>query len=67
MIRIKVTGMTCEHCVKAVAGALAAVGGVEGAPKVSLEDGEAVVTGTAAPDALLAAIREEGYEAEVAS
>jgi copper chaperone CopZ len=59
---ISVTGMSCGHCVAAVTRALEKVPGVEKAA-VSLEQSEAVVTGSAEPGVLLEAIREEGYEA----
>ena len=61
---ISVTGMSCGHCVAAVTKALERIPGVEQAD-VSLEQAEAVVTGSAAADQLLAAIREEGYQAEL--
>lgn len=56
--------MTCMHCVAAVAKALQKVPGVETAD-VNLENQQAVVAGTADTAALLAAIKEEGYEAEL--
>jgi copper chaperone CopZ len=62
--KIQVTGMTCMHCVGAVTRALQAVPGVDKA-EVSLEEKQAVVTGNADPAALIAAIKEEGYSAEV--
>jgi copper chaperone CopZ len=62
--KIQVTGMTCMHCVGAVTKALQAVAGVEKA-EVSLDEKQAVVTGNADPDALVAAIKEEGYSAEL--
>lgn len=61
--RLKVTGMTCMHCVDAVSKALQAVPGVE-AVNVTLEPGEAVISGSAEPQALIAAIVDEGYEAQ---
>ncbi len=61
---IKVSGMTCGHCTAAVTKALENVPGVEKA-EVSLEPGQAVVTGSADQAAMLAAIKEEGYEAEL--
>jgi len=61
-ITLKVTGMTCGHCVAAVTRALEQVPGVDSA-EVSLEERRAVVTGPADPQALIDAIREEGYEA----
>lgn len=65
MIKLKVTGMTCDHCVRAVQQALAAVPGVEQVVEVNRHSGEAQVQGTAQADALVAAIVEEGYQAEV--
>lgn len=52
------------HCVKAVTNALLTVPGIEKAD-VSLEEGQAIVTGSADPEALIAAIKEEGYAAEL--
>jgi len=65
-IRLKITGMTCEHCVRATTTALEGVPGVEGAD-VTLTPGGAVVHGQPDPAALIAAVREEGYEAKVQS
>ena len=65
-ITLKVTGMTCGHCVAAVTKALQEVPGVESAD-VSLEKGQAVVQGAADPTALIEAVKEEGYEAESAA
>ena len=67
MTRVKVTGMTCGHCESAVKKALAGVPGVERVVDVSRERSEAIVEGTAAADALVNAIKEEGYEAELLS
>ena len=61
---LKISGMTCSHCVSAVNRALQQVPGVEQAD-VSLDPQQAVVTGNADPQALVAAVREEGYEATV--
>lgn len=63
-INLKITGMTCEHCVRAATKALEHVPGVEKA-EVTLTPGGAVVHGTADPSELIAAVKEEGYEAEV--
>jgi copper chaperone len=65
MTTLKIDGMSCEHCVRAVAGALEKVPGVETVVEVSLERGEAHVEGSAEPAALMAAIEQEGYSAEV--
>lgn len=61
---LKVTGMSCGHCVKAVETALKGVSGVESV-QVSLEQGKASVQGNANPEQLVAAVVEEGYAAEV--
>jgi len=62
-LSIKIDGMMCEHCVKAVTKALSAIDGVT-VQSVSLEDGVAKV---GVPDGfdtskLKAPIEEEGYE-----
>lgn len=64
MLHLKITGMTCGHCVRSVTGALKAVPGVKAA-EVDLESGSAKVEGDPDPAALLAAVAEEGYQAEV--
>jgi copper chaperone len=63
MVRLKITGMTCKHCVGHVREALAGVPGVAGPVEVSLERGEAQVAGSADPRALVAAVEAEGYSA----
>ncbi len=60
---LKITGMTCNHCVMHTKKALEAVTGVDNA-EVSLEPGSAKVAGTADVDALIAAVKEAGYTAE---
>lgn len=60
---LKVDGMTCMHCVGAVKKALEQVPGVESA-EVSLKKAQAVVTGDADVQAMVAAVKEEGYSAE---
>ena len=59
---LKVSGMTCNHCVMAVTKALGKVPGVESAD-VSLETAQAVVKGSADAQALIAAVKAEGYDA----
>ena len=61
---LKVTGMTCGHCVAAVTKALEGLPGVEKAD-VSLEKAQAIVSGDADTQAMVDAVKEEGYEAEV--
>jgi copper chaperone len=62
-IELNITGMTCDHCVNAVTGALKDVDGVTDAV-VSLDEKRATVTAEAVDiAALIAAVEEEGYEA----
>jgi copper chaperone len=62
-IELTITGMTCDHCVNAVTGALKGVPGVDEAV-VSLAEKSAKVTGKDLdPAKLVAAVKEEGYEA----
>ena len=63
-IKLEVTGMTCQHCVRAVTTALERVPGVDKA-EVDLESGMAVVYGQIHADELIAALNEEGYDAKV--
>jgi copper chaperone len=63
MVKLKVTGMSCNHCVGAVTKALKAVSGAEDV-RVDLQKGEAMVDGTAKADALIKAVVDEGYGAE---
>jgi copper chaperone len=67
MIELQVTGMTCQHCVRAVREALGAVPGVTRVVEVDLGSGRATVEGDADPEALIAAIKEEGYTATLSS
>lgn len=55
-----VTGMSCGHCVRAVADALSALPGVS-AVAVDLAAGTAAVTGDADEAAVRAALDEAGY------
>ena len=63
---IKISGMTCGHCVRSVTQALEGVDGVKSA-QVDLTAGQARVdydeTETS-PDALVSAVADEGYSAE---
>lgn len=68
-ITLKVTGMSCGHCVKAVTEALEGVSGVRAA-RVDLAGGRAVVDydeEVATPRAMVGAVFDEGYEAEEAA
>lgn len=66
--QLKIDGMTCGHCVAGVTKALQQVPGVQLA-SVSLADGSASVTHdeTASAEALVSAVQEEGYEAQLLS
>jgi len=66
MIHMKIEGMTCGHCVMGVKQALTAVPGVEAPVDVDLKTGEARVGGSPDPQALLAAVAEEGFSATLA-
>lgn len=66
MLKLKVEGMNCGHCVKSVTEALAGVAGVKKVVEVSLDRGEALIEGSAEPAALIAAIEDKGFEARVA-
>ncbi|WP_111747485.1 heavy-metal-associated domain-containing protein [Salinisphaera orenii] len=63
MIQIKIDGMSCQGCVGAVTDALADVDGVERVVDVSLEAGTADVEGNPAPEALIAAVEDAGFDA----
>ena len=64
-IRLSVTGMSCGHCAASTEKALKAVDGVEQV-SVNLESGEAIVTGHANIETLIAAVIEAGFEAKQA-
>jgi copper chaperone len=62
MTRLRVDGMTCNHCQAAVKEALESVEGVRTAT-VDLEGGFAEVEGSAGVEVLIAAVQDEGYQA----
>ncbi len=66
MIRLKIEGMTCGHCKQTVETVLSRQAGVERVQEVDLERGEAVIDGHPDVKAVIAALKEEGYEARVA-
>lgn len=62
-VTVDITGMTCDHCVRAVDGALRRVDGVS---VVSVKVGQAVVSyepETVSQDRITQAIESEGYGA----
>lgn len=67
-IRLLVSGMTCQGCVRSVKRVLEATPGVDAA-EISLERGEAVVQvapGRASAADLIAAVERAGFEAHAA-
>jgi len=64
MIKLRIDGMSCDHCVRAVTEALGNVGGVSRVVEVSLERGEAMIEGEVDPAALKTAVETEGYTAD---
>jgi len=64
-ITLNVSNMKCGGCVSSVEQALLAVEGVESA-KVSLDDNNAIVTGTATLDVLTKASTDAGFPASPA-
>lgn len=63
--KLKINGMSCQHCVKTVTDALTAVDGVQRV-KVNLRKGEAVIRFdelSITPTHLKDAITEAGFEA----
>ncbi len=61
MLKVKISGMSCQHCVRRVDNALKEVPGVTSA-KVSV--GEADIDGTASVEAVKEAIEDAGYDIE---
>lgn len=66
MIELKVEGMTCGHCEQAVRRALAQVPGVTAVLEVDRTQQRATVEGDADLAALIAAIKDEGFQASAA-
>ncbi len=67
MIELKIEGMNCQHCVKAVSDALAEVPGVTRVESVDLDSASARIEGEADPQALIAAVKAAGYQASMAA
>ncbi len=66
MIKLKVEGMTCGHCEQAVRRALTQVPGVTAVLEVDRTQQRATVEGDADLAALIAAIKDEGFQASAA-
>lgn len=65
MIELKISGMTCAHCVRHVTQALQGVADVDQV-EVDLAGGTAHVRGQADSAALIAAVQDAGYAARQA-
>jgi copper chaperone CopZ len=65
-ITLKVSGMTCPHCVNNVTKAIQGLPGVVKV-QVSLEEGQAQVSGSADQQALVNAVVEAGYSVDSVS
>jgi copper chaperone len=63
MLRLKVSGMTCEHCVRAITQAVRALPGVEDV-SVDLAQGDVMVAGMPDERAVREAIAEKGYDVQ---
>ncbi len=61
-IALELSGLSCDHCVRAVEQALARVSGTE---RVQVTRQSARVEGSVSPEELLDAVRAEGYEARL--
>ena len=66
MTKLKVPEMSCGHCKAAVEKAVASVD-AQAKVDVDLENRTVQIETSAANDALIAALKEEGYEATVAA
>lgn len=63
-VQLLLTGMSCASCVSKVQNALQSVSGVDQA-RVNLAERSALITGSADPQALVAAVEKAGYGAEM--
>ena len=66
-VRLNIQGMSCGHCVASVRRAL---GGLDGVTVEDVKVGSARVTydpARSGPGAIAEAVRDEGYEAQVAA
>lgn len=64
IVSLNLDGLTCGHCVKRVKESLEKRADVE---QAEVTQTHARVTGSATPEALIATVKEAGYDAEVAS
>jgi copper chaperone len=66
MLHLKVSGMTCDHCVRTITEAVRSVPGVQDVA-VDLAGGMVTVAGTPDERAVRDAITEEGYTVQMAA
>ena len=65
-INLKVPGMSCSHCEKAIKGALAELAGI-GTVKIDLDSKDVNIDydpASTGPDKIKAAIEDQGYDIE---
>ena len=65
-VTLAISGMSCGHCVAAVKSALDAVPGVA-VQNVTIGSATVALDPATSPDTALAAVREAGYEARLAT
>ena len=63
-IHLKITGMTCKHCVMNTSKAIESVEGVDSV-EVTLDPGAAIISGSADKNNLINAVTTAGFEAEL--
>lgn len=61
MTTVKIKGMSCQHCVASVTGALQGLAGITDV-KVDLQSGSATFSGNAEKSAIKKAIEQIGFE-----
>ncbi len=64
MMKFKVSGMSCGHCVRAITLAVQALD-PQARVEVDLASAQVCIDSQQAPAALIGVIREEGFEAEL--
>ncbi len=65
VLKMKVDGMTCDHCVTAVTRVVSRAAGVERVRGVDLKRGEVELEGAPDIGALVRALADEGYAARL--
>ncbi len=62
MTTLRIEGMSCGHCVRAVEQALSTAEGIARVVEVNLERGEAEVEGSVSAERLAQVLDDEGYQ-----